>query len=229
MSKLNITLISDTHNKHNELTRDMIGGDILIHAGDISSVGYLYQVRNFLEWFDKQPYTHKIFIAGNHDFCFETHISENAVVDILNKFGDVTYLMDNSVEIEGVKIYGSPWQARFYDWAFNLDRNSNELNSKWELIPDDTDILITHGPAWGYVDKVIGKTESLGCELLVRHIKDRVKPTLHVCGHIHSGRGHRFDGVTNFINASVLDEEYNYRYKPLNITLDTETKQITFN
>ncbi len=229
MSKLNITLISDTHNKHNELTRDMIGGDIVIHAGDISSVGYLYQVRNFLEWFDKQPYTHKIFIAGNHDFCFETHISENAVVDILNKFGDVTYLMDNSVQIEGVKIYGSPWQPRFYDWAFNLDRNSNELNSKWELIPDDTDILITHGPAWGYVDKVIGKTESLGCELLVRHIKDRVKPTLHVCGHIHSGRGHRFDGVTNFINASVLDEEYNYRYKPLNITLDTETKQITFN
>jgi Icc-related predicted phosphoesterase len=97
------------------------------------------------------------------------------------------------------------------------------------MIPDDTDILLTHGPAWGYVDKVIGRTDNLGCELLVKHIQNRVKPTLHVCGHIHTGHGHHFDGTTHFINASVLDERYDYEYKPTNIILDTETKEVFFN
>ncbi len=229
LNKLNITLISDTHNKHNKLTDDLIGGDILIHAGDISSMGYTHQVEDFLKWFDAQPYYHKIFIAGNHDFGFETEVRGYDALDLVEKFCDVTYLMDSSVMIDGIKIYGSPWQPRFFDWAFNLDRNSDELNKKWEMIPDDTDILITHGPAHGFVDKVIGKTESLGCELLTKHIQQRVKPTLHICGHIHSGRGHHFDGTTNFINASVLNERYEYEYKPINITLDTETKEITFN
>jgi Icc-related predicted phosphoesterase len=229
MSKLNITLISDTHNKHDKLTDDMIGGDILIHTGDISSMGYLHQIQNFLEWFDGQAYTHKIFIAGNHDLSFETHSRESDVLDILNQFNRVTYLMDNSVQIEGLNIYGSPWQPRFFDWAFNVDRNSDELNSKWERIPDDTDILLTHGPAWGYVDKVIGRTDNLGCELLVKHIQNRVKPTLHICGHIHSGHGYHFDGTTHFINASVLDERYDYEYKPINIILDNKTKEVFFN
>jgi Icc-related predicted phosphoesterase len=229
MSKLNITLISDTHNKHDKLTDDLIGGDIIIHTGDISSVGYIHEIENFLRWFSKQSYTHKIFIAGNHDFGFETDVRGNDALDLLNQFTDVTYLMDSSVQIEGLKIYGSPWQPRFYDWAFNVDRNSDELNSKWEKIPDDTDILLTHGPAWGYVDKVIGRLDNLGCELLVKHIQNRVRPTMHVCGHIHSGHGHHFDGRTHFFNASVLNERYDYEYKPINIMLDTETKEIFFN
>lgn len=231
MSKLNITLISDTHNKHDKLTDDMIGGDILIHAGDISSMGYTYQITNFLKWFDKQPYTHKIFIAGNHDFGLEHMYNDNDldVIEAVAEFPNVTYLIDNTITIDGLKIYGSPWQPRFYDWAFNVDRNSDELNQKWEIIPDDTDILITHGPAYGFLDKVIGRTENLGCELLQKHIQNRITPLLHICGHIHSGRGHHFDGTTNFINASVLNESYEYEYKPINLTIDTETKEIYFN
>lgn len=230
MSKLNITLISDTHNKHDKLTDDMIGGDILIHAGDISSMGYIHQISDFLKWFADQPYNHKVFIAGNHDWGFENYLHIEDIKDLIYDFRyDVTFLQDSFTEINGIKIYGSPWQPRFYDWAFNLDRNSDELNQKWEMIPDDTDILITHGPAYGFVDKIIGRTESLGCELLQKHIQNRVKPILHVCGHIHSGRGHHFNGTTNFINASVLNERYEYEYKPINLTIDTETKKLFFN
>jgi Icc-related predicted phosphoesterase len=229
MSKLNITLISDTHTKHKKLTDDIIGGDIIIHAGDLSSVGYIEEIRNFLKWYDSLPYSHKIFIAGNHDFGFETHKVGDDAIKLLAEFPNITYLMDSGIEIEGMKIYGAPWQPRFYDWAFNVDRNSDELNSKWEKIPDDTDILITHGPAWGFVDRVFGRLNNLGCELLVKHIQNRVTPTLHVCGHIHSGRGHQSDGTTHFINASVLNERYDYEYKPINITIDTETKEVFFN
>lgn len=227
MAKLQITLLSDTHNKHNQLNYDLVGGDIIIHAGDISSMGHNEEIKRFVRWYDNLPYTHKIFIAGNHDFGFEQRESE--VLNIIREeTTTVTYLKDNFVIIEGLKIYGSPWQPRFYDWAFNVDRNSAELNKIWEKIPDDTDILVTHGPAWGYVDRVVGRVDHLGCELLVSHIKDRIKPILHVCGHIHSGRGViSSDGIT-FINASVLNERYDFEYPPFRIELDTDTKNITF-
>ena len=211
---MTLTFISDTHGKHDQVT-SLNGGDILIHAGDISNVGHLHQVRDFLEWFSNLPYKHKIFIAGNHDFCFETYLRENDVQDLLNEFKDeVTYLQDSEAIVSGLKIYGSPWQPRFHDWAFNLGRNSDELNEKWKMIPDDTDILITHGPAYGYVDTVLGRTEHLGCELLRDHIVNRIKPRVHVCGHIHSGNGLYSNDVTFFVNASVLDERYNYTYEP---------------
>lgn len=229
MSKLQLTLISDTHTKHKQITDDIIGGDMIIHAGDISSIGNIEEIRNFLKWYDSLQYSHKIFIAGNHDYGFETHIRDDSVMKLLDEFPNITYLMDSGIEIEGMKIYGSPWQPRFFDWAFNVDRNSEELNSKWEMIPDDIDILITHGPASGFVDRVKFRHEHLGCELLVKHIKDRVKPILHVCGHIHTGRGVIESDGTVFVNASVLNERYNYEYKPINLTIDTETKEITFN
>jgi Icc-related predicted phosphoesterase len=123
-----------------------------------------------------------------------------------------------------IKIYGSPWQPEFYNWAFNLPRNGWELWQKWSDIPVDTDILITHGPAYGFVDKVIGRPENLGCELLAERIKT-IKPKIHVCGHIHSGRGIIFNDGTLYINASVLDEQYNYTKKPFTIDFDFETNE----
>jgi Icc-related predicted phosphoesterase len=121
-----------------------------------------------------------------------------------------------------VKIYGSPWQPEFFNWAFNLPRKGEELKRRWNNIPTDTDILITHGPAYGYVDQVIGRTEHLGCELLADRIKE-IKPKIHVCGHIHSGRNVVFDDGTLYINASVLNERYEYNYKPIVIDFDFET------
>ena len=126
-----------------------------------------------------------------------------------------------------VKIWGSPWQPEFYNWAFNLPRNGESLKAKWDLIPTDIDIIITHGPAWGYVDKVIGQTQNLGCELLADRIKV-VKPKIHVCGHIHSAYGYYFDGDTHFINAAVLSENYNYTNEPMTVEWDPKTNELVF-
>ena len=229
--KKRITFLSDTHGKHKQITSHLPGGDILIHAGDISSMGYPREIKDFCKWFNGiEGYTNKIFIAGNHDWGFINHIDK--VNDILEKYDDITYLQDD-LYLAGqdetdyndmIKIYGSPWQPEFYNWAFNLPRNGWELWQKWSDIPVDTDILITHGPAYGFVDKVIGRPENLGCELLAERIKT-IKPKIHVCGHIHSGRGIIFNDGTLYINASVLDEQYNYTKKPFTIDFDFETNE----
>lgn len=218
---MKITFISDTHNKHKLFS--FPGGDMIIHAGDLSSVGYLHELKRFFKWFSDVDYKYKVFIAGNHDWGFQRNQTE--VKEILEDYPDIIYLEDNSVTIEGIKIYGTPWQPRFMNWAFNLARNSGELKDKWDKIPEDTDILITHCPPHGKLDIVIGTDAHLGCNLLTERIKD-IKPKIHVFGHIHSGNGYIYDGDTHFINASIVDENYMYRYKPFTIEWDKNTKEI---
>ena len=212
---MRITFISDTHTKHNETTQDLPGGDLLIHSGDFMNSGYgIDDALDFCKWFDGlKGYTHKIFIAGNHDRLFE-NLPDKAM-EIVNLFKNITYLQDTSVEIDEVKIYGSPWQPAFYDWAFNLPRNGVELEEKWKIIPNDVDILITHGPPWGHCDS--NRNVNLGCDLLRVRV-DKIKPKIHIFGHIHSGSGYKFWDGTHFINAAVLNERYNYENKP--ITMD---------
>ncbi len=236
-----VTFISDTHNKHKEITNDLPGGDILIHSGDISSVGYHYQLQAFYEWFDSIPnYTTKVFIAGNHDWGFldakrlivykEICIPQRTQ-ELIDSYPNIYYLQDRALQVkvqdQTVNLYGSPWQPEFYEWAFNLPRNGDELKRRWASIPNNTDILITHGPAYGYLDKVLGRSENFGCELLTDRIKD-VKPKIHVCGHIHSGYGYAYDGSTHYVNASVLDEGYNYINKPLTVFWNPDTNDIEF-
>lgn len=227
-----ITFISDTHSKHKQITKDLPGGDILLHAGDMSTMGYNREIEDFLKWFaDINNYETKIFIAGNHDWGFQDN-SEWCKEQINTYKGKLDYLQDDLLIVgeeyeTGVKIYGSPWQPEFFNWAFNLKRKGEELAEKWEQIPVNTDILITHGPAWGYVDKVIGRYENLGCELLSQRIKT-IKPKIHLCGHIHSGYGHVFDGTTHYINASVLNERYIYTNKPLTADWDPITNELNF-
>jgi Icc-related predicted phosphoesterase len=214
-----------------EIGQDLPGGDLLIHAGDISSMGRKYEIEEFCEWFDSLTnYDAVVFIAGNHDFGFEKKPQET--MEIVNSFKWITYLQDNHLSFGSdmenlVKIYGSPWQPEFHNWAFNLPKNGVELDQKWNNIPDDTDILITHGPAFGYCDIVKGQYENLGCPLLTGRIKT-IKPKIHVCGHIHSGYGYVFDGDTHFINASVLDEQYQYTQKPLTVEWDPVTNNLEF-
>lgn len=213
---MRITFISDLHNHHKAITEDLPGGDLIICAGDISSVGYPHEIENFLKWYSQLNYTHKVFIAGNHDFGFQNNVQK--INSILNKFkSSIIYLQDESVEIEGIKIYGTPWTPEFMNWAFMQPRNSEYLENIFSKIPEDVDILITHGPPFGYLDIVKGETEHLGCEVLRKWV-DIVKPKIHVFGHIHSGYGSKhINGSTLFINASVLNEQYQYEYKPLTI------------
>lgn len=224
--KTNITFISDTHSKHKFLTSKGMGnilgsGDFLIHAGDISSVGKAHEVKNFLEWFSNTDFKYKIFIAGNHDLGFEYGFN----LDQEYKDKGVIYLQDEEVVIDGIKFYGSPWQPEFYNWAFNLPRGE-KLAEKWSKIPNDTDILITHGPALGILDYA-PMGGHVGCEELYKRVFE-VKPKIHVCGHIHDGYGQKsVDGV-EFLNASVLNDMYEHSHKPIVITYDTKTKEIEY-
>mgnify|MGYP003863014965 CR=1 FL=1 len=228
---MKITFISDTHNKHNQVTSSLPGGDLLVHTGDISSMGYKHEIQQFLKWFNSlDNYTHKIFISGNHDWGFQQ--DPKMCQELLEFYDKVTYLEDN-LELIGddyetaVKVWGSPWQPEFYNWAFNLPRNGEELKEKWDMIPMDTDILLTHGPAWGHLDTVVGQTENLGCELLSQRI-EFIKPKIHVCGHIHGGYGYYYNGHTHFFNASVLNERYSYANLPFHFEWDSITNQITW-
>lgn len=235
---MKITMISDTHNKHKQLNGDLPGGELLLHAGDISSMGYKHEIESFLTWFDKiDNYDTKVFIAGNHDWGFQT--KPDQCRGLLTGYKTVEYLEDEELVLyfdgpngdrpeENVRIYGSPWQPEFYNWAFNLPRNGPGLQHKWNMIPENTDILITHGPAWGFVDDVEGRRgQHLGCELLAERIKE-IKPKIHLCGHVHSGQGHYFDGHTHYFNASVLNEQYIYTQSPWNIDWNPITNEIVF-
>jgi len=228
-----ITFLSDTHTRQGLIPmEDLPGGDILIHAGDIMNSGYnKNDIFDFLYWYDSIPgYDKKIFIAGNHDRMFENNPEE--VKEILKQYSNIIYLQDELYEIydletdKSIKIYGSPWQPTFFNWAFNLPRKGPGLMSKWQAIPQDIDILITHGPAFGFVDTVAGRPyENLGCELLAERIPE-TKVKIHVCGHIHSGYGIKTSYGTHYINASVLDEQYEYTQKPWNVEWDPETNEI---
>ena len=222
---MKVTFISDTHTKQRYV--NLPGGDLLIHAGDIMNSGYSkHDITKFCEWFEAQDYKHKIFIAGNHDRMFENHPLES---ETIVKDYTVTYLQDEEIMTDGVKLYGTPWQPEFYNWAFNLPRTSKELEEKWNAIPKNTDILITHGPPQGHLD-ISGPPHNegnLGCELL-RVKVDEIQPKIHVFGHIHGSYGYKLHNGTHFINASVLNEQYDQVNQPMTIDWDSETNEITF-
>ena len=221
---MRICFISDTHNLHHRITMMLRGGDVIVHSGDMTGRGTKPEIVEFLDWYKSLNYTHKIFIAGNHDWGFqdEPEFYKNL---LKTQYPDLIYLEDSSVTIDGVKFYGSPWQPEFYNWAFNLPRNGWELEEKWKKIPLNTDVLITHGPPYGQLDSIEYNTESLGCELLMESVKI-VKPYIHVFGHIHGGHGFRYNGTTNFINAAILTEHYSIGHGPYEFDWNVETGDL---
>jgi predicted phosphohydrolase len=220
-----IVCISDTHSLHDRMSNELPEGDILIHSGDCTNAGRETDVSDFIQWFKNiEGFKYKIFIAGNHDFAFENepswlnnYINPEKLIE-----SNVTYLEDESIEIiseeftRPIKIYGSPWQPEFYNWAFNLPRNGEVLKSRWDDIPNDTDILITHGPPHGIRDFVVDRSGTLqvGCELLRERV-NTLKPLLHVFGHIHGAYGAAYINETAFVNASICNERYEPINKPL--------------
>ena len=209
--KFRITGISDTHNKHNQLEGKLPGGDILIHSGDITSLGRKDEVKRFIKWFSRQEYKYKIFIAGNHDMTFDSekllrdklahfesrteYDTECAIgkpqwlIDMLEDLDRDTFYLENSaIEFDNIKIWGSPYSPSFgYGWAFNKDRG-HDINEVWNTIPMDTDIVITHGPIYGYCDRTSNTNTNVGCADLYHRLHE-VKPHLHFSGHIHEAYG----------------------------------------
>lgn len=216
---MRIVAISDTHTFENRIT--IPDGDVLIHAGDFTISGTFEEVKQFALWLEKQPHKHKIVTAGNHDWLFEKDL--NLARNLIHGIGKAQYLQDGQIEIEGVTFYGSPWQPRFGDWAFNLDRGE-QIKRKWNLIKPCS-VLITHGPPWGILDTVRTNSQHLGCEELREAVR-RVKPQAHIFGHIHGGYGEYVAGGTRFINASVCDEAYQTTNAP--IVFDLEQEALNF-
>ena len=203
---MRIVCLSDTHGKHNLI--QVPDGDILLHAGDFSGRGRLEEVKRFLDWFAALPHPHKVFIAGNHDFLAErqSQLFHSLIPD------NCIYLENNAVEVAGLKIWGSPITPWFFDWAFNRHRG-DEIRPYWDAIPNDVDILITHGPPNGILDRT-ASGQLVGCEELMVQIH-RIKPVIHLFGHIHEAYGTAYVNEICFINGSNLNLAYQYVNKPV--------------
>jgi Icc-related predicted phosphoesterase len=205
-----VAAISDLHGHLPEIPKC----DVLLIAGDVCPV-YNHEIsfqsqwlrKEFRPWLDRVEARYVIGVAGNHDFVFQAHLQ-------VPPFLRWEYLQDNGVTFEGVNFWGSPWQPIFGDWAFNLDDSGRE--ARWSLIPDDTHVLVLHGPPYGYGDKVAlrklqrerGMDPHVGC----RHLRDRIErlPQLRlaVFGHIHPGHGIYHMGSKVLANVAILDDDY---------------------
>lgn len=205
---MKIVAISDVHGRQNKITIPEC--DILISCGDYSFRGEHHMVRDYHKWLDKQPAKHIISVQGNHEVMVQRdfQLMKAAAVEMCPR---VHFVEEGLVEVEGIRIWCSAWTPFFHDWAYNAFRGP-DIQAHWDLIPNDIQILVTHGPPAGVLDETIRANgdptgEHVGCEDLAEAIR-RVKPDLHFFGHIHCGHGqlHR-DGVS-YYNVSICDEMY---------------------
>lgn len=208
-----IIAISDTHGMHERLA--LPPGDVLVHAGDATMGGTMKEVVNFLNWMGRQPFAYKCFVPGNHDFYVQ---DDQRTVELMCVERGIKLLIDRSVEIMGIKFHGSPWVPNLQGWAFYGD--SATLTNKFMKIPDDTRVLITHGPPAGILDDCgihVGSTE-------LWHRLQEVRPDVHIMGHIHEGYGHVVtvydDSQTDHYNVAVCTREYRPTNPPTIIKIE---------
>mmetsp|Transcript_22969 Transcript_22969/g.23619 ORF Transcript_22969/g.23619 Transcript_22969/m.23619 type:complete len:274 (+) Transcript_22969:27-848(+) len=209
---IRVVMISDTHNDHRSLI--IPPGDILIHAGDWTCYGNIEHTTDFNEWLGTLPHQYKIVVNGNHE---SNAVWKRQTSSLLS---NATFLQENSITLNinqrDIKIYGS----NFY-WPM---KNTN--NPNFDMIPLDTDILIVHGPAKGFVDGGGKGCPSLRqkCLELAFGRSDLNIPSgklrLVVCGHIHYGYGID-DGIPGlyFVNASMCRSSRKVENEPLILDL----------
>lgn len=212
---MKILHISDTHGMHNQFPEEKFKGiDMVIHSGDCSNssnlMNSMVEISDFLEWFQKVDVKYKIFVAGNHDTAIARKRIDHA--DMLLR--DIIYLENESIEIEGLKIWGSPITPTFGDWSFMKARD--KTHEVWKTIPDDTDIIVVHGPPKGVRDLSYDRQNNLefcGDLALMKRVM-AIKPKLVLFGHIHNckdienqgiSRYHRYPN-TVFSNASCVED-----------------------
>ena len=212
MTAMKIAAASDVHGLWCGL--DYPEADLLVFAGDI--FGYydrdqrrnaqdqleeLNQFNLFLETV-KDKYKHVICVAGNHDFVFKYHLGKAK-----NTLTNAIYLQDEAFTYAGYRIWGTPWQPYFGGWAFNFpDHYDNffraraHARQKWDEIPDDTNILISHTPARGTLDET-ARGQNVGCEWLATRLEQLSELFVHVFGHIHAGYGNQM--INGLLSANV--------------------------
>ncbi|KAI5465246.1 Metallo-dependent phosphatase-like protein [Mariannaea sp. PMI_226] len=201
-----IVCISDTHNSQ---PTKIPKGDVLIHAGDLTQSGSFKELQQTIDWLRSQPHPHKIVVAGNHDMLLDDSLDHRLLYEHDTRkreeldWGDIIYLQDSSTTVtcfngRQLQIYGSPKSAKNGNWAFQYPR-SNEV---WKgAVPGGTDVLITHGPPRAHLDLL-----NLGCTQLLDELW-RVRPSLHVYGHVHDGYGQEwlyYDGLQRAFERIVI-------------------------
>ncbi len=198
------------------------GGDLLIIAGDFTAHDRVEELQNFGFWVNAQQYKYKILVAGNHDGLIASN--PGYAKEFISS---AIYLEDEEIELEGFNIWGSPWTNWFHgvNPACKAFMSSeSRLEKKFARIPTETDILITHGPPNGILDSIqdyrTSQSRECGSISLRNEVLNRIKPKLHVFGHIHEWGGNTFDNTTTkFVNASVVTQYYHHRHPPTRIIL----------
>jgi Icc-related predicted phosphoesterase len=202
---LRIVLISDTHECHRNV--NVPDGDILVHAGDFTLFSQSYAaIRDFNVWLGELPHRYKLVIPGNHEYFLEEDRSSRSLLS------NATLLIDESIEIEGLRFWGSP-TTPLYGVAFGLSEATDRRNA-YARIPGDTDVLITHTPPYGLLDVNLHTGSHEGCSELFEAVK-RIQPSLHVFGHIHGAHGTLMAGATTFVNASLAGLDGGIAYSPI--------------
>lgn len=194
--------VADTHTFEADLI--VPDGDVFVHAGDMLRGGTLDELEDVAAWIRALPHRHKIVVAGNHDGCFEDVATRAEAIAMLGT--DVTYLQDSAATIDGLSLWGSPWTPRYYDWAFMLERDGAALAERWAAIPNNVDLLITHGPPHGILDASSYGAIRAGCALLRARI-EVVTPRVHVFAHIHEDGGAKVFGETLCANVTTWECE----------------------
>jgi len=191
---MRIVAIADTHTRERDLG-NVPNGDLLVHAGDMLETGTMKELWTFIEWLDALPHPTRILVAGNSDWCFALDL-QGALRVVRDR---AIYLQDSGVTIGGLNIWGSPWQPEYRTGAFNRARGV-PLREKWSLIPDGTDLLVTHTPPRGIGDRSL--VGDVGCDDLLKETS-RVRPLVHLFGHVHGDGGVWHRGDTTFANVTT--------------------------
>lgn len=211
---MKIVSISDTHSYHREIV--VPDGDVLVHAGDMTFKGELSVIEDFADWIKSLPHKHKVVIFGNHELGMQHGPKRPKAIKMIEDAG-VIYLEDSRAEIEGLKFWGSPAQPFFHNWEFNYQRGK-DIAAVWAKIPDDTNVLITHGPPYGVLDsvpRIDGSVDRVGCQDLLERIADLPDLKAHIFGHIHAGYGTMQVGPTLMVNAASCTEAYAASNSPI--------------
>jgi Icc-related predicted phosphoesterase len=209
LHRVRVVCISDTHELHRELA--VSDGDLLIHAGDFTFFNSISKIRDFNDWLGELPHRHKVVIPGNHDRVFHNDPRLRSMIT------NGVLLINDGIRVCGLNIWGSPVTC---DDAAHGHTKPEERSSLYATIPPDTDILITHGPPLGIRDRERGSDERRGCPQL-RVAVMRVKPRLHVFGHVHAGYGVAQNKTTVFVNASLLGWSGDLENKPIVLNITT--------
>lgn len=207
---MRLICLADTHGQHANITVPV--GDVFVHAGDLTAHSTPHDLSDFFAWMAAQSHSAKIVIAGNHDRLFESHakLARSLVPE------GITYLQDSGCQVGGIRFWGTPVTPRFFDWAFNRDRGA-DISRHWNMIPSEIDVLITHGPARGILDKDAYGVEA-GCDDLRQRI-ETLHLKAHICGHMHAGYGQTMLGRTVMVNAAICDDGYRPLRKPIIVDL----------